>query len=164
MAVGVLQGGLAPFFADAQVLKSELESNPDAFTRATRQADIEIGVVGRFARDFERLRSLLPEPTTTGSVTEELPREMLSIEALRRMRGVEQAGKNSGRIDWIDFRLLRANDVDIAAKHFHISARGAYPPGTFASQLVRRAEHHGTRILGTLKSGSDVNVLAIYER
>ena len=80
------------------------------------------------------------------------------------MRVVEQAGKNSARIEWIDFRLLCADGPNIIAKHLHISPRGEYPSGTFAYRLVRRAEHHGTRILGTLKSGNDVNVLAIYER
>lgn len=80
------------------------------------------------------------------------------------MRVVEEVGKNSGRVEWIDFRLLRAHGVNIIAKHLHICPRGNYPSGTFAYQLVRRAEHHGTRILGTLKSGNDVNVLAIYER
>ena len=36
--------------------------------------------------------------------------------------------------------------------------------GTFAHAFVRRADGNGVRIVGTLKTGGDVNVLAIFER
>ena len=35
---------------------------------------------------------------------------------------------------------------------------------TFAYQLVRRGSRYGVRVIGTLKRGQDINVLAIYER
>jgi len=80
------------------------------------------------------------------------------------MKVVERAGKDSARLEWIDFRLVRAREEGIISRHLHISPRGQYPSGTFAYQFIRRAEHNGVRILGTLKTGTDVNVLAIYER
>jgi hypothetical protein len=80
------------------------------------------------------------------------------------MKVVERAGKDSARLEWIDFRLVHTKEAGIISKHLHISPRGQYPSGTFAYQFVRRAEHNGVRILGTLKSGVDINVLAIYER
>jgi hypothetical protein len=76
------------------------------------------------------------------------------------------AGAEKSRFDWIDFRALldleRANLNE--PPHLHLIPRGEYSTGTFAYQLVRRGSRYGLRILGTLKRGQDINVLAIYER
>lgn len=77
---------------------------------------------------------------------------------------IENATKNGGRIDWIDFRIIAFKEGVPVPIHLHLSPRGQFPMGTFAYQLVRRGENHGVRLLGTLKKGEDVNVLAIYER
>lgn len=84
------------------------------------------------------------------------------------IRGIEAAGgEERERFDWIDFRAMV--DLDQSSPmfeppHLHFMARGAYPTGTFAYQFVRRAHRFGVRIVGTLKKGQDVNVLAVYER
>jgi hypothetical protein len=77
---------------------------------------------------------------------------------------VEKAtGSEGGLIQWIDFRIVAFDAGKPIAIHLHLSPNGQFPTGTFAYQLIRRGENHGVRILGTLKKGQDVNVLAIYE-
>jgi hypothetical protein len=74
----------------------------------------------------------------------------------------EKAATQNGRVEWIDFRVP-LNDAP-ATMHLHIEPRGEYNTGTFAYRLVRRAFTHGIRIVGTLKDGPNINVLAIYEK
>ena len=68
----------------------------------------------------------------------------------------------SGRVGWIDFRIL-FND-DGRTGHLHIVARGNYHAGVFGYNFVHRGYKYGCRIVGSLKAGNDINVLAIYER
>jgi hypothetical protein len=75
---------------------------------------------------------------------------------------VERASTEYGRIEWIDFRVPLDNVVH--TMHLHIAAGGAYSTGTFAYYLIRRAYGHGIRVVGTLKDGPDLNVLALYEK
>lgn len=76
------------------------------------------------------------------------------------------AGAEKARFDWIDFRALI--DLEKAGlvepPHLHLMPRGEYSTGTFAYQTVRRGWRYGLRVIGTLKRGQDINVLAIYER
>jgi hypothetical protein len=75
---------------------------------------------------------------------------------------VEEGFKAGDRIDWIDYRLkLSASDIPL---HLHLAANGEFPTGTFAYNLVRRGHKVGLRLVGLLKAGGDINVLAIYER
>jgi hypothetical protein len=78
----------------------------------------------------------------------------------RAMQVLEQSCE-IGRIGWIDFRILFNDKGDTA--HLHIVPAGAYYAGTFGYNFVHRAYRYGCRIVGSLKSGNDVNVLAIYE-
>jgi hypothetical protein len=82
------------------------------------------------------------------------------------MEVVEQVGSAAeaglGRISWIDFRLPIGDGGDAA--HLHIFPDGRYPTGTFAYNLVRRGHHRGVRMVGTLKAGFDLNILAIFNR
>jgi hypothetical protein len=39
-----------------------------------------------------------------------------------------------------------------------------YDTGTFAYNFIKRGYKHGIRLVGTLKSEPDMNVLAIYEK
>jgi hypothetical protein len=76
---------------------------------------------------------------------------------------IEAAAKRQkSRIQWIDFRV----PVGTAGEslHLHISPAGKYDTGTFAYNFVRRGYEHGLRLVGSLKSDPDMNVLAIYER
>ena len=77
------------------------------------------------------------------------------------MQAIEKAVEK-GRIGWIDFRILFRGDGETA--HLHAVPGGRFHTGVFAYNFVHRGARHGCRLLGTLKSGNDVNVLAIYER
>lgn len=79
---------------------------------------------------------------------------------------VENAVGEGTRLSWIDFRVPLGTDSKRSgpSMHLHIRARGGYDTGTFAYNLVGRGFRHGIRIVGTLKSEPDLNVLAIFDR
>ena len=77
------------------------------------------------------------------------------------MELIEEAGKD-GRLGWIDFRMPIGDDGD--AMHVHAVLSGRYYTGDFAYNVVRRGHHHGIRLVGTMKAGMDVNVLAVFDR
>jgi hypothetical protein len=81
---------------------------------------------------------------------------------------VIEATVHEKRIAWIDYRVPLGMDAKGRNAepflHLHMSAYGNYPTGSFAYNLVRRGHRHGLRIVGTLKSEPDLNVLAIFER
>ena len=48
--------------------------------------------------------------------------------------------------------------------HLHVHSFEKYDTGDLAYNFVKRGFKHGIRIVGTLKSEPDMNVLAIYEK
>lgn len=78
------------------------------------------------------------------------------------MRAIESAASQHGRIRWIDFRVPISNQGDTL--HLHAVPAAKYDTGVFAYNFVKRGFKHGLRLVGTLKSEPDMNVLAIYER
>lgn len=82
------------------------------------------------------------------------------------MHVLEDAGKqhDGARFEWIDFRMAWGEGGSPSPLHLHVCPDGRYTMGTFAHAFVRRASSNGVRVVGTLKTGGDVNVLAIYER
>jgi hypothetical protein len=79
------------------------------------------------------------------------------------MQLVEETILQGGsRVRWIDYRLPIADDG--TTLHLHVCGRAEYDTGVFAYNLVKRGHRHGVRIVGTLKSEPDMNVLAIYEK
>lgn len=83
-------------------------------------------------------------------------------EPARAAEVIEEASAEQGRIEWIDFRVVL--DGTGRTVHFHLEPRGRYFTGAFAYMVIRRVVGHGLRLVGTLKDGPDVNVLAIYEK
>jgi hypothetical protein len=83
-------------------------------------------------------------------------------EPARAAEVIEEASAEQGRIEWIDFRMVL--DGTGRTVHFHLEPRGRYFTGAFAYMVIRRVVGHGVRLVGTLKDGPDVNVLAIYEK
>jgi hypothetical protein len=78
-----------------------------------------------------------------------------------------EAAARTSRIAWIDFRLPIGTDDPSQAEvflHLHIAARCEYETGVFAYNFIGRGFKHGLRIVGTLKSEPDLNVLAVFER
>jgi hypothetical protein len=80
----------------------------------------------------------------------------------RSVELVENAFKGKGKINWIDYRLPLDDQGETL--HLHFSGGGKFDTGVFAFNLVRRGYEHGMRVVGTLKSGPDMNVLAVYEK
>jgi hypothetical protein len=72
------------------------------------------------------------------------------------------ASENGSKIEWIDFRVP-LND-SVKTMHLHIEVVGKYSTGTFAYRMIRRGFGHGMRVVGALRDGPDVNVLALYEK
>ncbi len=79
------------------------------------------------------------------------------------MLSVEE-GCSGHRIRWIDFRLPTTNKGPHNTIHLHFCPNGEFDTGVFAYSLVHRGYLNGLRIVGTLKAGPDINVLAVYEK
>jgi hypothetical protein len=67
------------------------------------------------------------------------------------------------KIAWIDFNTSVAAGMP-PFMHLHLAGHGEYDTGTFGYNMIVRGFNYGLRIVGTLKSGPDLNVLAIFER
>jgi hypothetical protein len=78
------------------------------------------------------------------------------------MRTIESQVGSGGRVRWIDYRFPLSSDGETV--HLHLAGHGSFDTGVFAYNLVRRGFEHGLRLVGTLKSGQDINVLAIFEK
>jgi hypothetical protein len=77
---------------------------------------------------------------------------------------VEQViAEGGGRVQWIDYRLPLGTP-DYITLHMHVCGRGEFDTGVFAYNFIQRGFKHGLRIVGTLKSEPDLNVLAIFEK
>ena len=76
---------------------------------------------------------------------------------------VESAVTGPHSVAWIDYRVPLNKDGP-PFLHLHVAGRGEYDTATFAYQLIARGFKHGLRIVGTLKSEPDLNVLAVFER
>jgi hypothetical protein len=85
-----------------------------------------------------------------------------NFSAVRLMEVVEKSASANGRIRWIDYRVPLTNDGHTL--HLHISPAAKYDTGVFAYNTIKRGHSHGLRLVGTMKSGPDMNVLAIYEK
>jgi hypothetical protein len=76
---------------------------------------------------------------------------------------VVEGAAEQGRIAWIAFRVPM-DGTKGPFLHLHIAGRGQYETGVFAYNLINRGRKHGMRLVGTLKTEPDLNVLAIFER
>jgi hypothetical protein len=74
----------------------------------------------------------------------------------------DEVSKVKSRIQWIDYRLPLTPEGHTL--HLHLVPCGKYDTGTFAYNFIKRGFKHGLRIIGTLKSEPDINVLAVYEK
>jgi hypothetical protein len=77
------------------------------------------------------------------------------------MEVVEKA-VDTERIQWIAYRVGMGPGQP--SLHLQVCGRGDYDTGTFAYQFIKRGSKHGLRLVGTLKSEPDMNVLAIFEK
>jgi hypothetical protein len=78
------------------------------------------------------------------------------------MEAVEEMVK--GRpLNWIAYRVALPG-VGEPFLHLWVAGRGRFDTGTFAYNFIKRGFKHGLRIVGTLKSEPDLNVLAVFEK
>ena len=84
-----------------------------------------------------------------------------NADARQAITAIENAAPGE-KIRWIDYRVPLNSEGDTV--HLHICPRGKEDTGVFAYNLVKRGFKHGFRIVGTVKSEPDINVLAIYEK
>lgn len=82
--------------------------------------------------------------------------------ATRAMITIEEASSTHGRIRWIDYRVPLNDRGDTL--HLHACPAGQYDAGVLAYNFVKRGYTHGLRLVGTVKSGPDLNILAIYDK
>jgi hypothetical protein len=75
--------------------------------------------------------------------------------------GIPKEGGKSERLAWIDFRMPVGSSQTI---HLHCVPDGRFHTGVFGYNFVRRGFRQAVRIVGTLKAGLDVNVLALFDR
>lgn len=80
--------------------------------------------------------------------------------ANKAVQVVEEVIGDGGRPRWIDYRV----PVGETTLHLHIVGHGEVDTGVFAYNLVKRGSKHGLRVVGSVKSEPDLNVLAIYEK
>ena len=79
-------------------------------------------------------------------------------------------GQKSFQLQAFPFRDFRVpmnettGSPEVEMMHLHLVARRGYFTGELAYMAVRRAMGHGLRVIGTLKDGPDINVLALYEK
>lgn len=85
-----------------------------------------------------------------------------NVRPSKAMIVVEEAASENGQIRWIDYRVLLSENGDTI--HLHVCPAGQYDTGVLAYNMVKRGQKHGLRLVGTLKSEPDLNVLAIYEK
>jgi hypothetical protein len=85
-----------------------------------------------------------------------------NFSAQQAVEVVEETTFAHGRVLWIDYRLPIAQDG--STLHLHICPSGNYDTGVFAYNFIKRGLKHGLRLIGTLKSEPDMNVMAIYEK
>ncbi len=79
------------------------------------------------------------------------------------LRIIEEAVGTGQKIASIDLRVP-LGVTSGPFMHLHLAARGQYDTGVFGYNLINRGFKHGLRLVGTLKSEPDLNVLAIFER
>lgn len=119
------------------------------------------------SRDGRQTPPLYPERADSVEVLRQQRREYWqwfdeNFSATRAMVVIEEAASSNGRIKWIDYRLPLTTGGDTL--HLHVCPSGENDTGVFAYNFVKRGHKHGLRVVGTLKSEPDMNVLAIYDR
>jgi hypothetical protein len=120
---------------------------------------------GKVVTLFDKLRDgsdALPPPFEHEKKKEYWRWFAANFDATRSIEAIESASAANGKIEWIDFRVPLNSQAEMM--HVHLEARGRYFTGALAYMIVRRSIGHGLRLVGTLKDGPDINVMALYEK
>jgi hypothetical protein len=121
-------------------------------------------LVDKFKRDGESLPVRYPDDPTSEKGKEERDAYWQWFRqywnANKAIQVIENVIGNGGRPRWIDYRVPVGDET----LHLHVVGHGEFDTGVFAYNLVKRGWKHGLRVIGSLKSEPDINVLAIYEK
>lgn len=123
-------------------------------------------LVDRFKTDGGTLPVRYPEETETNEGRQQRDAywswfaDPSHWSANKAIQVIEDTIGSGGRPRWVDYRIPVGDD----ALHLHVAGRGEADTGVFAYNLVKRGWKHGVRLIGTLKSEPDLNVLAIYDK
>jgi hypothetical protein len=127
----------------------------------------DVVVLADTIEDRLRERGETPEPFPGPGASVEASNEyfrwlMTHYDNQLALDAIEDAAK-AHKIAWIDFNvpLDRSGTVFL---HLHMVGREQFDTGVFAYNFTRRGFTHGLRVVGTLKTGPDLNVLAVFER
>jgi hypothetical protein len=77
------------------------------------------------------------------------------------MKVLEWGIGEGGLPRWVDYRLRMTDGESL---HLSVRGRGKYDTGVHAFSTIFRGHEYGLRIVGTLKSGPGLNILAIFEK
>jgi hypothetical protein len=78
------------------------------------------------------------------------------------MKVVEDAAANKGPVRWVRYSVPIDEDNNRLSLVF--SPAGKFDTGVFAYNLIWEAYNNGVRLVGTLKSGPELNMLAAYKK
>jgi hypothetical protein len=164
----ILRVPRAMVFLDLPGQQHDGGSHTKVIPTAAEFADGQVELIfERLCRKDGQRPPSYPEQRTSEKSLRELRQEYWqwfdeNYSPTQAMIAVEEAASRHGRILWIDYRLpLNAEGETL---HLHVCPGGHYNTGTFAYNLIKRGYKHGLRIIGTLKSEPDLNVLAVYEK
>lgn len=132
-------------------------------------AEFENGAIVQLYRELQFTDGAMPEYPEKGPEPDLIVKRREywawfdeNYSATKAMVAIEEGASKNGRIRWIDYRLPISKEGDTL--HLHVSPAGQYDSGILAYNFVKRGFKHGIRLVGTLKSEPDVNVLAVYDR
>lgn len=117
--------------------------------------DLEAGFGGT-APQYPGARSTLVERNAYWQWFAENYKDRVALDA------VEDAVAGQ-KIQWIAYRVSLGDDTG-PFLHLSLAAHGAYETGVFGYNFISRGTKHGLRLVGTLKSEPDMDVLAVFER
>jgi len=139
------------------------------FIPAAAEAGIEVHEVFKTIEKEFAERSKTTAPPYPGGAPEQAEARRIYWEWFSRhfdetvaMRAVEAEVKGKP-LNWIAYRVALPG-VGEPFLHLWVSARGRFDTGTFAYNFIKRGFKHGLRLVGTLKSEPDLNVLAVFEK
>jgi hypothetical protein len=101
------------------------------------------------------------EPYSPGASQEHWAWYVKNFDSMLATQLVEDSIGTGGRPRWLDYRTPLEGEGYL---HLHISGRQAYDTGMYAYNLIRRGWKYGVRLVGTLRAGPSLNVLAIFDK
>jgi hypothetical protein len=127
-------------------------------------AELYENLIGKLWKPEETSRPVYPSATSATASKERLAywKDISGRYNSRvAMEILEKAATDGRKLEWLDFRLRLS--VEGETLHLHVCPRGLYAAATFGYNFIRRGNRQGVRIVGSLKRGPDLNVLAIFE-